>query len=135
MLLSLISDAVGGLKKSFRQTECFLFLNFHQLQRANSNWKAQWDKVQQSHQIQLNELHSKLVIDEREVSDLKSRLAAQSSEFESRILEMKRHLGEEEVSEGDSLQVQWVPFAKSICKISRPAKIQIGLKMCKDVQN
>ena len=69
--------------------------------------------MQQNHQIQLNELHSKLVIDEREVSDLKSRLAAQSSEFESRILEMKRHIGEEEVSEGDSLQVQWVPFAKS----------------------
>ena len=84
--------------------------------------------MQQNHQIQLNELRSKLVIDEQEVSDIKSRLAAQSSEFESRILEMKRHIGEEEVSEGDSLQVQWVPFAKSICKISWPAKMQIGLK-------
>ena len=78
--------------------QCCLFRDFYQLQRANSNWKSQWDKMEQKHQIALNELRSKLVMDEQEISNLKSRLAEQSSEFESRMLEMKRQITEEEVS-------------------------------------
>ena len=53
--------------------------------------------MEQNQQIKLSKLHSKLVIDQQEASDLKARLAEQSSEFESRMLEMKRHLAEEEV--------------------------------------
>lgn len=77
-----------------------------ELQRANSNWKSQWDKMEQKHQIALNELRSKLVMDEQEISNLKSRLAEQSSEFESRMLEMKRQITEEENLKEEALHQQ-----------------------------
>ncbi|XP_076449229.1 uncharacterized protein LOC143285705 [Babylonia areolata] len=69
-----------------------------ELLRANTNWKNQWDQMEQSHQMKISELHSKLMMAEQEMSSLKVRLAEQMSmsEFEGRMLEMKRRISEEE---------------------------------------
>ncbi|XP_070186816.1 TNFAIP3-interacting protein 1-like isoform X1 [Littorina saxatilis] len=73
-----------------------------ELQRANSNWKSQWDKMEQSQQIKMGDLRSKLAMTEQELSTFRARLAEQASEFESRMLEMKRRIEEEENQKEDA---------------------------------
>lgn len=67
-----------------------------ELLRANTNWKNQWDQMEHNHQIKMSELHSKVVLGDQELATLKARLAEQTTEFEGRMLEMKRRIGEEE---------------------------------------
>ena len=63
----------------------------------NGKWKNQWDKMEQDSHSKLNEVRAKLVISEQEQATVKARLAEQTSDFEARMLEMKKRIGEEEV--------------------------------------
>lgn len=77
-----------------------------ELHRANINWKTQWDQREQQHKVTMNELCSKLGVTEQELSVCKTRLAEQSSDFEARMLELKRRYSEEENAKEEALHHQ-----------------------------
>lgn len=77
-----------------------------ELQRANSNWKAQWDNFEKKHQVQLSELRSQLIICEQDLSNLRRQQSEQAPEFESRMLELKKRISEEEMLKEEALHKQ-----------------------------
>jgi hypothetical protein len=67
-----------------------------QLQRANGNWKIQWDKMVSRY--------------EQDIANMSQRLTEQTAEFEVRLLDVKRKNNEEEVSiQVKSSQQSFIP--------------------------
>ncbi|KAL8579376.1 hypothetical protein ACOMHN_026741 [Nucella lapillus] len=86
----------GAADRSFVDRIRTLEQDKAELQRANTNWKNQWDQMEHNQQLKMAELRSKLLLGDQELASLKARLVEQTSEFEGRMLEMKRRIGEEE---------------------------------------